>query len=131
MEIIEMTDLYEWLAGIIAIGRKDVLDLLTMIGELYKVPQGHANHVLWLLSSLEWRHNGHDGVSGHQPHDCLLNRLFRRRSKKTSKLRITGLCVGNSPATGEFPAHMASSAENVFIWWHHHDESRYYWPCPP
>ena len=24
--------------------------------------------------------------------DCLLNRLFRRRLKKTSKLRVTGLC---------------------------------------
>ena len=23
---------------------------------------------------LQWRHNGHDGVSNHQPHDCLLNR---------------------------------------------------------
>ena len=47
--------------------------------------------------SLQWRHNGRDGVSNHQPHDCLLNRLFRRRSKKTSKLRVTGLCAGNSP----------------------------------
>ena len=47
--------------------------------------------------SLHWRHNDHDGVSNHQPHGCLLNRLFRRRSKKTSKLRITGLCAGNSP----------------------------------
>ena len=28
---------------------------------------------------------------------------FRRRSKKTSKLRVTGLCEGNSPVTGEFP----------------------------
>ena len=45
--------------------------------------------------SLLWRHNGHDGVSNHQPHDCLLNRLFRRRSKKTSKLRVTGLCAGD------------------------------------
>ena len=27
-------------------------------------------------------HNGRDSVSNHQPHDCLLNRLFRRRSKK-------------------------------------------------
>ena len=55
------------------------------------------------------------GVSNHQPHHCLLNRLFRRRSKKTSKLRVTGLCVGNSPQTGEFPAQMASDAENVSI----------------
>ena len=56
------------------------------------------------ISSLRWRHNGRDSVSNHQPHGCLLNRLFRRRSKKTSKLRVTGLCAGNSPGTGEFPA---------------------------
>ena len=52
---------------------------------------------------LKWRHNGRDGVSNHQPHHCLLNRLFERRS-------------GNSPVTGEFPAQMASNAKNVFIW---------------
>ena len=44
--------------------------------------------------SLQWRHNGHDGISNHQPHHCLLNRLFRRRSKKTSKLRATGHLCG-------------------------------------
>ena len=70
--------------------------------------------------SLRWRHNGRDSVSNHQNHHCLLNRLFRRRSKKTSKLRVTGLCVGNSPGTGEFPAQMACNAENVSIWWRHH-----------
>ena len=72
-------------------------------------------------SSLQWHHNGHNGISNHQPHDCLLNRLFRRRSKKISKLRVTGLCVGNSPVTSEFPAQIASNAENVSIWWCHHD----------
>ena len=71
---------------------------------------------------LLWRHNGRDSVSNHQPHDCLFNCLFRRRSKKTSKLRVTGLCVGNSPGTGEFPAQMASNAENVSIWWRHHGD---------
>ena len=40
--------------------------------------------------------------------------------KKTSKLRVTGLCEGNSPVTGEFPAQMASNAENVSIWWRLH-----------
>ena len=55
---------------------------------------------------LHWHHIGQDSVSNHQPHNCLLNRLFRRRSKKTSQLRVTGLCVGNSPGTGEFPAQM-------------------------
>ena len=72
------------------------------------------------LTSLWWRHNGPDSVPNLQPHDCLLNRLFRRRSKKTSKLRVTGLCAGNSPVTGEFPAQMASNPENVSIWWRHH-----------
>ena len=71
---------------------------------------------------LQWRQNGHNSVSTHQPHDCLLNRLFRRRSKKTSKLRVTGLCAG----TGEFSAQMASNAENVFIWWRHHATPRLY-----
>ena len=76
---------------------------------------------IWTFEkSLRWRHNERDGVSNHQPHDCLLNRLFRRRPKKTSKLRVTGLCVGNSPGTGEFSAQMASNAENVSIWWRHH-----------
>ena len=66
--------------------------------------------------SLLWRPNGHDGISNHQPHNCLLNHLFRCRSKKTLKLRVTGLCVGNSPVTSEFPAQMASNAENVSIY---------------
>ena len=43
----------------------------------------------------------------------------RCRSKKTSKLRVTGLCEGNSPVTGEFPAQRASNAENISIRWRH------------
>ena len=76
--------------------------------------------VCWGPTPLQWRHNGRNGVSNHQPHDCLLNRLFKRRSKKTSKLRVTVLCEGNPSVTGEFPAEMARSAENVSIWWRHH-----------
>ena len=76
---------------------------------------------VWVIChSLRWRHNGRDSVSNHQPHDCLPNRLFRRRSKTTSKLCVTGLCAGNSPGTGEFPAQMASNTGNVYIWWRHH-----------
>ena len=77
--------------------------------------------------SIDWRHNGPEGVSDHQPHSCLLNRLSRRRSKRTSKLCVTGLCAGNSPLTGEFPSQRASNAENVSIWWRHQDYSRYWW----
>ena len=72
--------------------------------------------------SLQWRHNEHHDVSNHQPHYCLLNRFFRWRSKITSNLHVTGLCEGNSPVIGEFPAQMASNAENVSIWWRHHVE---------
>ena len=76
----------------------------------------------WLNGKpLRWRHNGCAGVSNYQPHDCLLNCLFRRRSKKTSKLRVTGLCEGNLPVAGEFPAQTASYAENVCIWRRHHE----------
>ena len=45
----------------------------------------------------------------------------RRRSQKISNLRVTGLCAVNSLVTGEFPAQRASNAENVSIWWRHHD----------
>ena len=47
--------------------------------------------------SLQWRHNERDGVSNHLRLDCLLNRLFKRRSKNTPKLGVTGLCEGNPP----------------------------------
>ena len=79
--------------------------------------------ISWWSTSLQSRHIGRDGVWNHQPHHCLLNRLFRRRSKKASKPRVTGLCAGNSPVTGEFPAQMASNAGNVSIWWRHHAHS--------
>ena len=70
--------------------------------------------------SLQWRYNERDGISNHRRLDCLLNRLFMRRSTKTSKLCVTGICEGNSPVTGKFPAQRASDAENVSIWWRHH-----------
>ena len=78
--------------------------------------------------SLKWHYGDviMGSVSNRQSHDCLLNRLFRRRSKKTSKIRATGLCARNSPGTGVFPAQMASNAENVSIWWRHHGSQQ---PC--
>ena len=70
--------------------------------------------------ALQWRHNGCDGVSNYKPYDCLLNRLFRGKSQKTSKLRVSGVCVGNSPVTSEFSRTKTSDVENVSIWWRHH-----------
>ena len=81
---------------------------------------------LWMVTrgliqmSIQWRQNGLDSVLNHQPHDCLLKRLFRHRSKKHQSSASLALCVGNSPETGEFPTQRASYAENVSIWWRHH-----------
>ena len=47
--------------------------------------------------------------------------LFRRRPKKTAKLRVTGLCARNSLVTGEITAQRANNADNVSIWWLHHE----------
>ena len=71
---------------------------------------------LWLLD--DHRTHYDDVIMG--AIESQITPLFRRRSKKTSKLRVTGLCAGNSPVTGEFPAQMASNAENASIWWRHH-----------
>ena len=69
---------------------------------------------------LQCRHNKRDGVSNPRRLNCLFNRLFGRRSKKTSKLRVFGLCERNSPVGGDFPAKRVSNAENVSMWWRHH-----------
>ena len=65
------------------------------------------------MHTLRWRHNGCDSVSNHQPRDCLLSRLFIHRSKKTWKLRVTGLCVGNSPGQVNSP-HKGSVTRKMF-----------------
>ena len=67
--------------------------------DIFIVEKCHRENI-----ALQWRHNKRDGVSNHQPYDCLLNCLFRHKSQKTSKLLVTGICEGNSPVTGEFPA---------------------------
>ena len=91
----------------------------TMIGAKLCLAAFVCGCVYAIRFSLQWRHNGRNSVSNHQLHECLLNGLFGCRSKKTWKLRVTGLCAWNSPGNGEFPAQMASNAENVSIWWRH------------
>ena len=76
-----------------------------------------ASHV---ASTLEWCHNERVGLSNHRCPECLHNHFFRRKSKKTSKLRVTSLWEGNSPVTGEFPAQWTSNAENASIQLRHH-----------
>ena len=74
-----------------------------------------------LTVPLQRCHNESNGISNHWCNECLLNHLFRHRSKKISKIWVTGLCEGISPVTVEFPTHRASNAENVSIWWCLHD----------
>ena len=68
----------------------------------------------------------------------LFRHLFRRRSKKRSKLRVDGLCEGNPPVTGGFPSQRASDAGNISIWWCYHVTSisdtmqwRWFWHASP
>ena len=70
------------------------------------------------VNTLQWRHNGRDGTSLTIVYSTVYSGADQ---SKTSKLRVTGHCARNSPVTGEFPAQMASNAENVSIWWRHHD----------
>ena len=102
-------------------GKVIPLTILTAIASPASHGSSTFTRLVLALITLQWRHSGRYNVSNHQPHDCLLNRLFSRGSKKTSKLRVSGLCAGSSPVTGEFPAQMATNAENVSIWWRRHD----------
>ena len=79
--------------------------------------------ILCHLLSLQWRHNEHDADSNHRRFNCLLNHLFRRRSKIAWNLRVTGPREGNSPVAIEFPAQWARDAENISIWWRHHGKA--------
>ena len=73
------------------------------------------------ILTLQWRYNERDGISDDRRLDSLLNCLLRRRLKKTSKLRITGLCEGNPLVTSVFPSQRARNADNVSIWWRHRE----------
>ena len=68
---------------------------------------------------LQWSHNERDGVSTGVSIVCSTV-CWGADKKKQHKLSVTDLCAGKSPVTGDFPAQMASNAENVSIWWRHH-----------
>ena len=93
-------------------------------GVSYKRLPGWPSAILpWFTSTngpITVSHNDRDGVSNLRHLDCLFKRLFRHRSKKTTKLCVTGLWEGNPPVTGGFPSQRASNVENVSIWWRHH-----------
>ena len=45
------------------------------------------------------------------------------QSKHQSSASLAFVC-GELTVTGEFPARRASNAENVSIWWRHHEKTR-------
>ena len=69
---------------------------------------------------LQWRHDERDASQIPSLTIIYSTVYSRRRSKKTSNFRVTVLCAGNSPVTGEFPTQRASDVENVSILWRHH-----------
>ena len=85
----------------------------TNVNHLMREYLGSQWKIMCVFFSLQWRQNGRDSVSNHQPRECLLSRLIRHISKKTSKLRVTGLCVGNSPGPMNSP-HEGPVARKMF-----------------
>ena len=63
--------------------KQQILMVYRFIGN-YCYNQSQSNAVIstWYHFSLQWRHNGRNSVSNHQPHDCLLKGLFRHRSQR-------------------------------------------------
>ena len=82
--------------------------------------QAYSISLATRINALQWRRNERDGVSNHQPRDCLLNRLSGADQRKIKVPPVTGLRAGNLPVTGEFLVQRASNAEEVAIWWRHH-----------
>ena len=80
-----------------------------------RVPYIHVKSLQIIL--FQWRQNEHKSVSNKKHIDCLLSRLFRRTSKKASKLRATNLCEWNPPMTGRLLSWRASDVENASNWW--------------
>ena len=70
-------------------------------------------------AALQWRHNGHDGVSNHQPQDCFSSVYSGADKRKHQSSESLAFVRGihrwpvNSPH---------SNAENVSIWCRHHEE---------
>ena len=88
-----------------------IIDLETRIP--YHLPHNNVH-------TLQWRNNGHDGVSNHQPSDCLFNR-YSGTDERNIKAPCHWPSCGEVTGTGEFPEQGTSYAENVSVWWRHHD----------
>ena len=97
-----------------------LIHALIFVNHVNKEPLMVWNLCTVFVFSLHWRHNDHGGVSNHQPHGCLLNSLFRHRSKENTKAPCHWPLCGEFTGNGEFPAQRASYVEKFSIWWRHH-----------
>ena len=87
------------------------LSFKSFLTKIINTLKSNNNNHKHTKTSLQWRQNERIGVSNYHHIYCLLSRLFGRTSKKTWKLRVTGLCDGNPPVTDGFPSQRASNAE--------------------
>ena len=91
---------------------KRILPTCIFHGYIVTLPDAHFFHWRHDNNTLQWRHDECDGVSNHLPHDCLLNRLSRRRSKKHQASASLAFVTGihrwpvNSPYKGPVPRKM-------------------------
>ena len=86
------------------------------IAVLADVPALTGTRYSW---TLQWRHNGRDGVSNHQPRFGY-STFIQAQIKENIKAPCHWSLCGNSPVTGEFPTQKVSNAEYASIWWRHH-----------
>ena len=92
--------------------------------EIDKMSTINHHMIYYLCHLLQGPHNERHGVSNHQQIDWLLKHLFRRTWKKTSKLRVNGLCE-ESISDRWIHLTKTSNAENVSIWWRYHAMDSY------
>ena len=86
---------------------------------------GQLDNDLGSSSKYFWAHYGDVIMSGIASQITSLTivylTIYSDADQRKHHIRVTGLCAGNSPGTGDFPAQMASNAENVSIWWRNHE----------
>ena len=96
----------------VVIVRRSTMEIQNMASQLlFPYTTGRA---------LPWRQNEQNHILNHWRLECLLNCLLRGTPKKTSKLRVNGMCEENPPVTSGLTSQRASNAVNVSIWWRHH-----------
>ena len=105
-----------------------------MLSSLVKFPPLAALEVIILTTdgsasdenfssiSLHWRHNERHGVSNHRHIDCLRNRFVQAHTQGNINTPRHWHLWGKSTDDRWIPITRASVAENVFIWWRHHDD---------